>query len=626
MIFDIEVFGNYFLALFWDFKENKYYVFIISDFQNDRLELIKFLRKHQDTYFIGYNSQEYDMSVITFVVRNECTAEEIKAYSNKVINERFVEWRLCNKTLDLMRVNNFGPLSAKKTSLKKLEFNFRKKKIQDLPYHHESFINEKQSVEIIKYCKYDIEVTYNLYMRSKEAIKVRLDFQKQFKIDVLNSPEPDIVKKYFLSELAKVSGLEPKEIKSLKTYPKEIIGKDIILDCIKIDKIPEFKEVLEYYKDLELLPSVKSKVTEESLTISLKNKINKTIELNNVTYVFGGGGAHAMGDPGVHIEDDEYLIEDFDLVSFYPHLGFIHGIIPKHLDFGYQQILLKIFNERKLYSKKTHPSLNYIYKIILNTSYGLSNSEYGFLYDPEATLKTCVNGMLILTMLLDNLLYYIKDITVIQVNTDGISIKYKRADQKLVHSIYDDISKRVNIPYELVQYSKMVCIDVNNYIGVYLNGSYKTKGVFEDYDDIINAGMYHKDTSASIIPKALKKYFLEGTPVEETINNETSIYEFCYGNPKTKEFNWLLVDTKKGVPIIKRFDDRFVRYYASYDQSLQKDWISGGKKGQIENLQSKTQIQLYQNATKEVTTKIENLNRQWYIDECIKIIKVIENV
>lgn len=624
MIFDIEVFGNYFLALFWDPKENKYYEFIISEFKNDRLNLIIFLRSHKNTYFIGYNSQEYDMSVLTFIVRNNCTPQEIKSYSNKVINERYIEWNLCNKTLDLMRVNNFGPLSAKKTSLKKLEFNFRKKKIQDLPYHHESYINEKQSDDIVKYCKYDIEVTYDLYLKSKEAIKVRLDFQKQFGIEVLNSPEPDIVKKYFLSELSKISGKSEKEIKSLKTYQDQIIGKNLILDCIKIDKIKEFKEVYDFYKELILTAEVQSKINSNKI-ISLKNKINKSFELNNVEYTYAGGGLHAANKPGIYSEDDEYLIEDFDLVSFYPHLAFVHGIIPRHLDFGYENILRRMFEERKLYSKKTHPSLNYILKICLNTGYGLSNSEYGFLYDPEATLKTCVNGMLILTMLLDNLLYYIKDITVIQCNTDGITIKYKRTDQQIVHSIYDDISKRVNIPYELVQYSKMITVDVNNYIGVYLNGSCKTKGLFEDYEDIMNAGMYHKDTSASIIPKALKQYFLENIPIEKTINNEKNIYEFCYGNPKTKEFNWLLIDLNKGTPVLKRFEDRFVRYYAGYTQSIQKDWISAGKKGQIENLQSKTNIQLYQNVTKENTDKITNLNRQWYVDECNKIIKIIDN-
>ena len=55
------------------------------------------------------------------------------------------------------------------------------------------------------------------------------------------------------------------------------------------------------------------------------------------------------------------------------------------------------FDERKKIPKKDPK--NYVYKIILNSTYGLSNDENSFLYDPEFTMRITINGQLSLSML-----------------------------------------------------------------------------------------------------------------------------------------------------------------------------------------------------------------------------------
>ena len=50
-------------------------------------------------------------------------------------------------------------------------------------------------------------------------------------------------------------------------------------------------------------------------------------------------------------------------------------------------------------------------------SYGKSNEETSWLYDPLYTLKTTVSGQVLITMWVDRLLQITSDLTILQINT-----------------------------------------------------------------------------------------------------------------------------------------------------------------------------------------------------------------
>jgi DNA polymerase elongation subunit (family B) len=75
-----------------------------------------------------------------------------------------------------------------------------------------------------------------------------------------------------------------------------------------------------------------------------------------------------------------------DVVSYYPNLAIRNGWSPAHLPKAeFCELYEWFFNERKKISKKD--VRNYVYKIILNSTYGLSNDANSFLYDPEFTMR-----------------------------------------------------------------------------------------------------------------------------------------------------------------------------------------------------------------------------------------------
>jgi hypothetical protein len=654
IFFDIEIYPNLFIAVFYDPYVKEYKTFTCWDNEeaqiNELLLLKNYLKHNQDVYFVGYNSLAYDMNIVTQIVtKNYTNCKQIKEFNDEIIAAEwpiYKEDQLCNKTIDLMLVNNYGPRSAKSTSLKKLEFNLRKKKIQDLPYHFNDIIDTYKKVEeIIKYCKYDVEVTLDVFRFSKELIKLRIEFGELNNLSILNSPEPDMAKQYIYTELAKSMEIDMKEFKKLKTYHPIIKGKDIILDFINFEN-EIYKDVLEFYNKLELYPTLKSQVNPSKKVISLKNTVSKTIKYKNLVTVYGSGGIHGFVQPGVYKSNDEYTITSFDFASYYPHLQFVWDCIADHIPSEvYSQLVKDLFKKRKQYPKGT--SLNYVFKIFINLLYGLSNSEYSALFDTKATLKTTINGMLILSMIADKIYSQSEDNIILMKNTDGLEIYHKRSNYSEIIKIFDEISQLVNIPYETVEYKKLVGLNVNNYISIDINDNIKTKGCFEDYKDIMKQGAYHKDTSAMIIPLALKEYFINGIPVEETIYKNNNIYDFCYGVKGSSLYSWLVTEYNPTTKVSKSelMNHRFIRYYAGGYQTISKFWLKGKKQDGIDAIEANTPITMLLNVPKEdildldrkgehksrydingnIIYRYPNLNKDWYIAECYKIINQINN-
>lgn len=375
--FDLEIYPNLFVAVFYNPYDKEYTTFTLWEHNglaqiNELPQLKKYLKDNSDIYFCGYNSLGYDMQILTEIIKkNLCTTDQIKQFNDYLISQEWPIYRekdLCGKTLDLMLINNYGPKSAKSTSLKKLEFNLRKKKIQDLPYHFNDLITKESEVnDIIKYCKYDVEVTVDVFRLSKELINLRLEFEPIIGESVLNSPEPDLAKKFVYKELANYMDIDVNTFKKLRTYHEEIKVKDLILPFINFTK-EHYKEVLDYYNGLVLNATNKSVLGNQKV-INLKNAVNKTINYDGLETVYGSGGIHASVEAGVYSESEEYMITTADFTSYYPHLQFIHDCIAGHIPSElYSKLVKYLFAERKKHAKGT--SLNYVYKIMINLLYG----------------------------------------------------------------------------------------------------------------------------------------------------------------------------------------------------------------------------------------------------------------
>ena len=164
-------------------------------------------------------------------------------------------------------------------------------------------------------------------------------------------------------------------------------------------------------------------------------------------------------------------------------------------------------------------------KLILNTTYGASLATTNPLYDPLMGRSVCITGQLYILELAMRYLRETTTVRIIQLNTDGIMISIDEDEMPTIYRINDEWqqSKRLILEEDKIQaiYQK----DVNNYVMVFENGKVKTKGSYVTFG-IPPAGAFSINNNHTIVKKAVIDYFVNDTPVEETIYRCTDIFAF----------------------------------------------------------------------------------------------------
>jgi hypothetical protein len=171
--------------------------------------------------------------------------------------------------------------------------------------------------------------------------------------------------------------------------------------------------------------------------------------------------------------------------------------------------------------KKTANTL----KLILNTTYGASLAKTNPLYDPLMGRSVCITGQLYLLELAQRYLRELTTVRIIQLNTDGIMISLDEDELPIVYRINDEWQQSKNLILEEDRLKKIIQKDCNNYIAIFEDGKVKTKGAYVTFG-MAPAGAFKINNDFTIVKKAVIEYFVNGTPVEETICRCTDIHEF----------------------------------------------------------------------------------------------------
>jgi len=291
------------------------------------------------------------------------------------------------------------------------------------------------------------------------------------------------------------------------------------------------------------------------------------------------------------------------------------------------------------------------------------NDENSFLYDPESLLKITLNGQLSLSMLMEEI-YLTVSVVFLQGNTDGFTIKCNRSDIPTIERLTKEWEEYTQLEMEFAEYSKMVIRDVNNYLAVYDNSKVKYKGAFE----IDRA--WHKNHSMRIVPLALSEYYIKNKPVIDTINDHLLGRDYSTGNPDKPIKNYGILDfckrgrvtgknklvarrnginnplqknnryyvAKKGVDLIKVMPalknddgtykaDKLEKYRKQNPNQLDMFHFIDDvliEKDRETNLEVGYKCELF-NTIKDVEFHSNNINKDYYIRECYKIIDIIGN-
>lgn len=553
-IHDYETLNNCFVAVFEKHNSEENKIFVIHDLKNNFKELLNFLDNNikNNEWHISYNGLAFDSQITHYLLKNRnkllnlsgnTLANDIYKYAQKCINDKFQDYpqsKMIIKQIDLFKMNHWDN-AAKSSSLKWIQYSMDWNNILEMPIHHTTFIQTKDEINtIIEYCLNDVKSTKEIFNKSKPLINLRKELSKKYNINLYSASEPRISKELFAYYMSEKLNIPINTLKSLRTHRNIIKLSDIIFTYIKFET-KEFNELLNAFKKVELDPE------------KIKGGFKYSLNYKNIKTDFGLGGAHGAADPGVYKSNDDFIIISSDVVSFYPNLVIRNKLSPGH--FPVKEFCDQyewFFEERKKISKKD--PMNYVYKIILNSTFGLSNDQDSFFYDPQLCMQITINGQLSLMMLYEMIMTNIPEAKAIMQNTDGLETLIPKKYKEQYLNICSEWEKITNLSLEHDTYKKIILADVNNYIALhdyketdynsylelkeksnhflfkeennkYYYAATKLKGRFDFYDLAL-----HKNKSKLVIPKAIYYYFIHNILPTTYLKSNKNILDYCIGS------------------------------------------------------------------------------------------------
>jgi hypothetical protein len=557
---DYETLCSCFIAVFEGVKSEEPIIFTIHESKNEILELVTFLERNiaYDEWHVSFNGIGFDSQITEHILRNkeqlleqsgDTIARFIYRKAQDVINRsnngEFQEYSprdLSIRQLDVFKLNHWDN-NAKRSSLKWIQYTMDWHNIIDMPIHHTTEVTTEQIPEIIRYCINDVKSTKQIMFLCKDQIDLRRQLTDEYGIDLYSASEPRISKELFLLFLSKQTGIKKYELRQMRTNRLKITVRDIILPYIEF-KTATFQNLLKKFQDVVIYPG------------ETKGGFKYSVRYKGVQTDFGLGGVHGARSTKVYETNQEMIIMTSDVTSFYPNLAIRNKWAPAHLPKEeFCNLYEWFFEERKKIPKKDPK--NYVYKIILNSTYGLSNDENSFLYDPEFTMRITINGQLSLTMLYEMICEEIPNALPLMQNTDGLETMIPKQYEDKYMEICRRWEKITNLQLEHDKYSKIILGDVNNYIAITEDGKSKCKGRFE----FANLAM-HKNKSFLVIPKAIHAYFVDGIKPEDFIKSNTNIFDFSGGVKIKGDWNFYEHKVVSGEYLVEKLQHT-IRYFIS---------------------------------------------------------------
>lgn len=572
--YDTEVFAHDFIVGFKDKKTGEY-----TFFHNDNEGVRNFIT--DDAIYCGFNTKGYDQYIVKAIVAG-FSPEEVKAVNDWIIagNQGWqcplsngIYFRFNN--VDIMDDMQMG-LSLKATE-GHLSLNICESEVDftlDRP------LTKEEIVETIKYNKADLDATEKVthirkdYLKNKVYLGSLKDIEPVKALAMTNAK----LTAAYLDAHRTVEYVDEREYK----YPSNL----------RREYIPQ--EVFDFFDRL-----YDESIPDDEL---FKSKLN--ISVGGCPVTLGFGGIHGA-IPFCHIEEENgTLIRNYDVASYYPHLMVYYGYTSRNIPDP--QIYEDMLKTRMKAKKSGDISTANALKLVANTTYGAMLNKYNDLYDPLMGRSVCITGQLFLLELSQHLIAECSTLKIVQLNTDGIMVSFDESEYDKVLEITKEWQERTRFELEEDKIKRIVQKDVNNYVEIPYEGKPKIKGGYL-VRGIAPAGAFNINNNATVVAKAIVEYFVNDTPVEETINNSTDIFEFqliAKAGAKYKEA-YHLVDGEK-IPVQK-----VNRIYATTDERYGKIYKVKTENDSVAKIESLPEHCIIDNDNK---LTIDKVDRAFYIN------------
>lgn len=490
--YDCEVFAYDWLVTLKD-KETGAYTCIWND--NEALKMAL----SDDCIYVGFNSKHYDQFIIKAIAAG-FTPQEIKQVNDYIIGggqgwdcPMLKDFYFAFSNVDIKDDMQMG------LSLKAIEGHLGLSvKESTVPFDIDRPLTPEEKQETEYYCKHDVDTAEKLIDIRKDYLKNKVHIGRLAGLTDVRAMGMTNAK---LTAAMLKASKKPHDDERKYVYPEKLLR----------EYIPP--EVFAFF----------DKMYDQSISDKELFSGKLDFKIGDCPGVVGYGGIHAAIPNYFFEESENRVIRNKDVASYYPHLMTLCGYTSRNIPSAeiFENVLDTRMKAKASGDKATANAL----KLVVNTSYGALLNKYNDLFDPLMGRSVCITGQLFLLELAEHLYSEVDGLKIVQLNTDGIMLECARDQLELVDSICEEWQSRTGFELETDSVSKIAQKDVNNYVEVQADGKSKAKGGYL-VKGISTVGAFNVNNSCCIVATALKEYFVNGTPVEETINNCTDIFQF----------------------------------------------------------------------------------------------------
>lgn len=543
-----------FLCCVFNTKTKEKRKFEISERVNEYEQLVRYFT--DDTLcHVGYNSLNYDSPIVTNLVLNRSKfrdasyleiTQDCFRLSNDIINldgqtVKHLRYAMMFEHIDLLTMLFSRAL---RVSLKEMEITMCYHNVKEMIMHWNEPLPASRIDELIDYCFNDVGATTSLLVLCQSDLRLRTAIEAEFGIECMSKDGVGIGVDIFTKFVCEDLEISRGQLFSMVKVPEVIRVGELILPIIHF-KTPAFKAVLRWYQNMVI-----NVETGESEGLSKK----KEALLGKLVHTFALGGLHSQNTPMVHVSDEQYTIRDLDVASYYPALIIEWGFVPSYIAESFLRVMTRIRTLRLAAKKAKDKNKDLTFKLAMNSISGNYKNPYSPVYAPDANVAMCVNGQLLIAMLIEDM--ELARFECIASNTDGATFKVQNGREQEFNSIRDAWETMSRMTLEETVYEKMVIVAVNDYIAfkegysaikdqlhfhspkdsIKLNETpvkltnditsqlrekyVKEKGMF------ITSPRIGKGMDQLIVAKALQNYFGRGIPVQATIMGSKHIWDF----------------------------------------------------------------------------------------------------
>ena len=504
-IYDIEVFAYDWVVVFRNPDAENNHIVI----HNDNYHLRAFLDQ-PDIVIGGFNNKHYDDYVVLTMLLGGSNIE-VKRHNEWIITERKEPWAFPFVQFKKKPFRSFDlrdDIADQNISLKAIEGNLKLPIVESsVDFNIDRPLTPEELEEVIRYCKNDVDATVKLYEARKE--------------DYIDAKA--LVAEMYDVPVEEALGLTNAKLSARVLNAKRVKRTDerdyVIPDNIDLDLIP--KVVLDFFMLIhdKSIPDVKlfgDGGSKKGMTLDVWIKTS----YGSCPVTFAWGGIHGA-KPCVTVEETaDRVIVNQDVGSLYPNSMINFGYCSRSM--ADPEAYVKLVRKRLGYKKAGDKLRANALKLVVNTVYGAMLNLYNDLADRWAGRSVCISNQLAMTMLIVQLAKQCETIDFVNINTDGIMFTIDRREVEKSEAIIATWCEITRFEMERDDFVKVFQKDVNNYIGIKADGSFKTKGGFVS---LYNGGNF-KTNSLQIIHKAVVDYLVKGVSPEKTINECTDIFAF----------------------------------------------------------------------------------------------------